>query len=61
MSLLYLILIIVVVGVVLWLVNNKIAMDPTVKTILNIVVIIILIVFLLKATGLWAALASVKI
>jgi len=41
----------IVVGVLLWLVNNKIPMDGTIKSILNIVVIIAVIVWLLRSFG----------
>lgn len=61
MSLLTLIVVIIVVGVLLWLVNRYVPMDGTVKTILNVVVIIILIVWILKATGLFASISNVKI
>jgi len=42
----------VVVGVILWLVNNKIPMDGTIKSILNLVVVIAVIVWLLRSFGL---------
>lgn len=41
----------VVVGVILWLVNTYIAMDGKIKSILNIVVVIAVIVWLLRSTG----------
>jgi hypothetical protein len=34
------IIVLIVVGVLLWLVNNKIPMDGTIKSIINIVVIL---------------------
>jgi hypothetical protein len=51
-SILTIILVIIVVGVLLWLVNRFIPMHPTVKSILNAVVIILLVVWLLDAFGL---------
>lgn len=51
MTLLGLILSLVIVGVVLWLINQFVPMDPKVKTILNVVVIIVLILWLLSALG----------
>jgi polyferredoxin len=45
MSLLWLILVLVVVGVVLWLVNTYIPMEPAVKSIMNVIVIIAIIVW----------------
>jgi hypothetical protein len=47
MPLLQLIVILIVIGVLLWLVNTFIPMDPKVKQILNVVVIIALVVWLL--------------
>jgi hypothetical protein len=39
----------VVVGVLLWLVNNYIPMDGKIKSILNVVVVIAVILWLLRA------------
>ncbi len=44
MPLIHLILILVVVGVILWLINNFIPMDHRIKSILNLVVVIGVIV-----------------
>ncbi len=41
----------VVIGVVLWLVNTKIPMDSTFKTIINVVVILGVCLWLLSAFG----------
>ena len=41
----------IVVGVLLWLVNNKIPMDGTIKKILNVVVVIVVVLWLLSAFG----------
>lgn len=43
----------VVVGIILWLVNNYIPMDGKIKSILNIVVVIAVIVYLLRFAGLF--------
>lgn len=51
MSILTILVIIVVVGVLLWLVNRFIPMQPTIKSILNAVVIILLVVWLLDIFG----------
>ncbi len=53
MNVLTILLVLIVVGVVLWLINKYIPMDATVKKILNAVVIIILVIWLLKAFGIW--------
>jgi hypothetical protein len=51
MPLIQLILVLVIVGVLLWLVNNYIPMDANIKKILNIVVIIVVILWLLRVFG----------
>jgi len=53
MPLLYIVLVLVVVGVLLWLINNYIPMAGSIKTILNVVVVICVILWLLKVFGLW--------
>jgi hypothetical protein len=50
----------IVVGVVMWLINY-IPMQPTIKRILNIVVVIIVVVWLLKVFGLWAYLTNINV
>jgi 1-acyl-sn-glycerol-3-phosphate acyltransferase len=52
MSILTILIVILVVGVLLWLVNRYIPMQPTIKSILNAVVVILLVVWLLDAFGL---------
>jgi hypothetical protein len=53
MSLLTIFLVLIVAGVLLWLVNTYIPMDGKIKKIFNIVVVIIVVVWLLKAFGLF--------
>ncbi len=52
MPLISLVVVLIVVGVLLWLVNSKIPMDGTVKSILNAVVLIALVLWLLNVFGL---------
>lgn len=47
------IIVLIVVGVLLWLVNNKIPMDGTIKSIIKIVVIIAVILWLLRIFGIF--------
>jgi hypothetical protein len=61
MSLLYIILVLIVVGVCLWLINRFIPMDSKIKMILNYAVVIIVIIWLLKAIGLLNWLGAVKV
>lgn len=51
MPLIQLIIVLVIVGVILWLVNNYIPMDAAIKKILNIVVVIVVILWLLRVFG----------
>ena len=53
--LLNLVITLVVVGVLLWLVNNYIPMDSKIKQILNVVVVIVVIVWLLQLFGVLGA------
>ncbi|HVG42092.1 MAG TPA: Thivi_2564 family membrane protein [Chitinophagaceae bacterium] len=52
MSIINVVIILIVVGLVLWLINNYIPMDYKIKQILNIVVVIAVIIWLLRAFGL---------
>lgn len=61
MSLLTILLAIVLVGLLLWAVNSFVPMDPSIKRILNIVVVLALVVWLLKAFGLLKALAAIHV
>ncbi len=61
MDLLHIIIVLVVVGVVLWLVNNYIPMDGKIKSILNVVVVIAVVLWLLQAFGLLGSLRNIQI
>ena len=61
MSLINLIVILVVVGVLLWLVNNYVPMDGKIKRILNIVVVIGVVLWLLQALGLIGSIGAIHI
>ena len=61
MSLIGLILTLVVVGVVLWLVNNYVPMDSKIKTIINVVVVIVVVVWLLQVFGVLGSMRDVRI
>ncbi len=53
MPLLNIVLVLIVVGVALCLINRYIPMASSIKTILNIVVVVAVCVWLLQAFGLW--------
>jgi hypothetical protein len=61
MSLLSILLVIILVGVLLWAINSFVPMDSKVKSILNIVVVLVLIFWLLKAFGLIDGLANIRV
>ena len=61
MSLLSLIIAIVVVGILLWVIDQYIPMSPGIKKILNIVVIAVLVIWLCQQFGLFDALGTVHI
>jgi hypothetical protein len=49
---LYIILILILIGVAMWAVNQFIPMEPTFKRLVNVVIIILTIVWLIGAFGL---------
>ena len=61
MSLIGVVLTLVVVGVLLWLLNNYIPMDGKIKRILNGVVVIVVVIWLLQAFGLIGSLQNIHI
>lgn len=61
MSLIHLVVVLIVVGVLLWAVNRLIPMEPRIKSILNIVVIIAVILWLLSAFGILGSLSGIRI
>ncbi len=61
MSLVNLIVTLVVVGVALWAVNTYIPMDRKIKSILNIVVVVIVVIWLLRAFGLLGDIGAIRI
>jgi hypothetical protein len=61
MSLIGLILTLVVVGVLLWLLNNYVPMDSKIKSIINAVVVIVVVVWLLQAFGVLGSLQNLRI
>ena len=61
MPLLNVVLVLIVVGVLLWLINNYIPMDTKIKNILNGVVVIVVILWLLQAFGLLDSLKNIKL
>jgi hypothetical protein len=61
MSLVGVVLTLVVVGVLLWLLNNYVPMDSKIKSIVNVVVVIVVVVWLLQAFGVLGSLQNIRI
>lgn len=61
MSLLSIIITLIVVGLLLWLVNTYIPMDRKIKNILNIVIVIAVVIWLLRAFGVLDSLKGIRI
>ena len=61
MSLITIVLVLIVVGVLLWLINTYIPMQSTIKSLLNAVVVIVLVIWLLQSFGVLGELGRVRI
>jgi hypothetical protein len=61
MPLLQVLMVLIVVGVLLWLVNNFIPMAGSIKSILNAVVVIVTVLWLLDIFGLFHSLSRMRV
>ena len=61
MPLINLVIILVAVGVILYLINNYIPMDRKIKSILNLVVVIVVIIWLLSVFGVIGWLSGIRV
>jgi hypothetical protein len=61
MSLISLVILLIVVGVLLWVVNTYIPMEPTIKKIINVVVIVVVCLWLLTVFGLLPDLNAIQV
>jgi hypothetical protein len=61
MPLINILVALIVVGVLLWLVNNYIPMARSIKSILNAVVVIAVVLWLLNAFGLLSSLSNIRV
>jgi hypothetical protein len=59
MPVLHVVLILIAIGVLLWLVNTYIPMARPIKTILNGVVVIAVVIWLLRIFGVWGSLSTI--
>ena len=61
MPILQLLMVLIVVGVLLWLVNNFIPMQGSIKSILNAVVVIGVVLWILNVFGLFHSFAHIRV
>ena len=61
MPLLTIFIVLIVVGVILWLINNYVPMDRKIKNILNVVAVIVVVIWLLQVFGVLGSLKNLKV
>jgi predicted membrane protein len=61
MPLINLLIPLIVVGVVLWLINNYIPMASSIRSIINAVVVVAVCIWVLQAVGLWGTVTNFRI
>jgi len=61
MSLISVVVALIVVGVILWAVNSYIPMDSKIKSILNVVVVVVVAIWLLQSFGVLGNVNDVRI
>ena len=60
MPLVNIVIVLIVVGVALWLINNFIPMARSIKSILNVLVVVTVCIWVLQAVGMWGKVTSYK-
>ncbi|MFZ0030971.1 MAG: Thivi_2564 family membrane protein [Candidatus Cybelea sp.] len=61
MALIEVVIVLIIVGVLLWLVNTYIPMASPVKSLLNAVVVIALVIWLLQVFGVWHYITNIRV
>lgn len=61
MPLINVVIALIVVGVILWLINNYLPMDGKIKNILNGVVVVVVVLWLLQVFGLLGSLSNFRV
>ena len=61
MPLLTVVTVLIVVGVLLWLINRFIPMQGTIKSILNAVVVIVVVLWRLNVFGLFSSFSHIRV
>ena len=61
MPLMQVLVVLIVAGVVLWLINRFIPMAGSIKTILNAVVVIVIVLWLLSVFGVLSSFSNIRV
>jgi len=61
MPLVNLVIVLIIVGVGLYLINRYIPMASSIKSILNIVVVVAVCIWLLQSTGMWGSVTNFRV
>jgi hypothetical protein len=61
MPLLSIVITLVVIGVLLWLINNYIPMASGIKRLLNVVVVVIAAIWVLQVVGVWGQITTYRL
>jgi len=61
MPLLQIVMVLILVGVLLWLINRFIPMAGSIKTILNAVVVIVMVLWLLNVFGIFHSMSGMHV
>jgi len=61
MPLVNLVIALIVVGMALWLINRYIPMAGSIKTMLNVVVVVAVGIWVLQSTGLWGPISNFRL
>jgi predicted membrane protein len=60
MPLLSIVIALILVGFALWLINNYVPMASGIKTILNVLVVVAVVIWVLQGVGLWGQITTYK-
>jgi hypothetical protein len=61
MPIISLIVVLIVIGVLLWVVNTYLPMDPQIRSIINVIVLIAILLWLLSVFGLLGPIRDVRV
>jgi undecaprenyl pyrophosphate phosphatase UppP len=61
MPLVTVVIYLIIVGVLLWLVNNYIPMDYKIKQIINVLVVVVVVIWLLQVLGVMGPLNRIRV